>query len=116
MIRGACQQFRFKMPYNFEELKAIRITFWQENDNGDEDSVKITKEVLPSPDTESGYDWVQYNEKLLWISLDQTETLQFSVDKKAYVQLRASTQDGFVFASHVQAISVYPTKDETIFE
>ena len=116
MIRGTSQPFKFKMPYDFEELKTLRITFWQKDDNRNEDQVLIVKEVLPSADPESLYDWAQYDGKEVCVVLDQHETLQFSTDRKAYAQLKASTADGFVFASRIKPISVYPIKDEEIFE
>ena len=31
IIRGASQPFKFKMPYDFEEPKTLRITFWQKD-------------------------------------------------------------------------------------
>jgi hypothetical protein len=116
VIRGACQPFKFKMPYDFNDLKAVRVTIWQLDDNGDQDSVTITKEILPSPDMYSEYDWAQYHNKELYVTLDQYETLQFSSDRKGFVQLSGATIDGFVFKSFIETFSVYPTKDEAIFE
>ena len=37
VIRGACQQFKFKTPYTLDQLKTVRITFWQCDNNGTED-------------------------------------------------------------------------------
>ena len=46
MIRGACQQFKFKTPYPLSQLKTVRITFWQPNNDGTKDcSLPITKVI-----------------------------------------------------------------------
>ena len=39
VIRGACQQFKFKTPYTLDQLKTVRITFWQCDNNGTKDKV-----------------------------------------------------------------------------
>ena len=45
-------------------------------------------------------------------SLTAEETFRFSDTRKAYLQLRAQSQDGTVFGTKPQAITVYPMNDD----
>lgn len=108
MIRGTCQQFRFKSPYPLEQLKTVRITFWQKDDNGYDVEPIPTKLIADcSENSTPGF---------IYTTLNQSETLAFKSDRKAYVQFRALTVTGYAFASHKIPITVYPTKDETVLE
>ena len=49
-------------------------------------------------------------------SLNPEETSRFSDQLKAYVQLRAQTEDGITFASNQELITVYPINNEMIAE
>lgn len=107
MIRGACQQFKFKTPYTLDQLKTVRITFWQCDNNGTEDcELPITKDENSCTQDAQG----------IGVTLNQVETLSFSATSKAYVQFRGLTNDGFAFASRIMPINVYPVKDETVLE
>lgn len=109
MIRGACQQFKFKTPYTFAQLKTVRITFWQQGNEGTIDcSLPITKERKDCVE--------DINSKTINVTLNQVETLAFATDKKAFVQFRALTTDGFAFASKIMPLTVYPVKDDTVLE
>ena len=108
MIRGACQQFRFSTPYPLSQLKTVRITFWQKDDNGNDVEPIPTKLITDC--TENG------TPGFVYVTLDQSESFAFKSDRKAYVQFRALTTTGYAFASHIIPITVYPTKDETVLE
>ena len=107
LIRGASQQFRFVTPYFFSELKNITVTFKQYEDGRETVSIKKNK---------IDCEWIGQatQSKTIYVTLNQEETLRFSTTSKAYVQLRAVTENGFVFASRIQPLSVYSTLDETI--
>lgn len=108
MIRGACQQFRFRTPYPLEQLQTVRITFWQKDDSGND--VEPIPAKLKTDCTENG------TPGFVYVTLDQRETLAFKSDRKAYVLLRALPIAGCAFSSRIKPITVYPTKDETVLE
>ena len=49
-------------------------------------------------------------------NLNPEETSRFSDQLKAYVQLRAQTEDGITFASNQELITIYPINNEMIAE
>lgn len=109
MIRATCQQFRFKLPYTKEQVKKVRIIFWQEDNDGTEDCpLPIIKGI-----DDCGGDT---NSKELCVTLNQVETAAFETDRKAFVQFRGLTTDDFAFGSKPMFITVYPVKDDTILE
>jgi hypothetical protein len=105
LIRGACEQFKFKIPYTFDQLAKIEITFKQKKNDGS---------VLVITKTKDDCDPVHITSKTVYAKLNQEETLRFSTDTKAEVQWRALTTDGFPFSSKIKQITVYPTLSETI--
>ena len=104
MIRGTTQQFRFKLPYNIDQIESVKITFWQNDNNG-----PSADRPLPIIKTLQHCD-SSNNE--LYITLNQEETLRFSDDKKAFAQIRIRTLQGFVAASKLKEIIVYPLHDD----
>ena len=106
MIRGTTSQFKFKIPYKFDELTNVMIKFWQPgNTNQNFPIVKTLQSCSRG--------------KLiteLFVSLTQTETLMFDDDKKGYVQLRARLLDGTVFASKQCKFTIYQAQDNSLFE
>lgn len=110
MIRGTNAQFKFNLPYNFSELESAKITFWQPENAGPSTDrplpiVKILAQCAPTNVP---------NE--LSITLNQEETLRFSEERKAYVQLRAVTLDGTPIASLKKQLTVYPVYDDTVLD
>lgn len=110
MIRGTNAQFKFQLPYKFSELERVKITFWQPDNNGPAIDrplpiIKVLGQCSPSNIP---------NE--LYVTLNQEETLRFADDRKAYVQLRASTIEGIPIASLKQSITVYPVYDDSILD
>lgn len=108
MIRGTNAQFKFNLPYNYTELKIVKITFWQSDNPGPTNSrplpiIKVLEQCSPTN---------RPNE--LSITLNQEETLRFSDKKKAYVQLRAQAIDGTTIASPQKQIIVEPIYDDSI--
>lgn len=104
MIRATSQQFRFTIPYDISEVDTASIMFWQEADNNATEEIFIEKtfedcEVLDS--------------NILSVTLHAEETAQFSTDRKAYVQLKAITNDGFTFGSRTKQLTVYPMKEKS---
>ena len=109
MIRGANAQFKFKLPYNYDDLNVAKIIFWQKGNSGPDATrplpiIKNLEQCAPSSDIP--------NE--LNVILNQEETLRFSDKNKAYVQLRATSIDGSTFASKEELITVYPLYDDSI--
>lgn len=105
MIRGACEQFKFKIPYTFDQLAKIEITFKQKQNDGT---------ILTITKTEADCTVIYAKSKVVYTKLTQEETLQFSTDTKAEVQWRALTIDDFPFSSKIKKITVYPTLSEAI--
>lgn len=109
MIRGTCQQFKFKIPYQLSQLKTVRITFWQPDNEGTEDcALPITKVLTDCTEDAAS--------RTVYVTLNQVETLAFNTDEKAFVQFRALTTDGFAFGCKKKPITVYPIQDDTVLE
>ena len=104
MIRGTSAQFKFKLPYSYDDLSAVKIAFWQTNDKGINEII-VTKTLA---DCKGGDD---PNE--LSVTLQDWETDDFSDRKKAYVQLKGRTKNN-VFASEQEQITIYPMHDKII--
>ncbi len=106
MIRGTTAQFRFKMPYTFEQLDWATVKFWQEGNNGTPAApLPITKKLGQCTETDDPHE--------LCVSLTSEETMRFSDKRKAKVQLRAHA-DGSTFASRETLITVYPINDDIV--
>ena len=55
MIRGTNQDFKFKMPYEYKDVPLITVTFWQNGNDGPEESrplpiIKYHDDCEPSKD------------------------------------------------------------------
>lgn len=102
MIRGTTQQFKFKLPYKAADVEKFVVVFTQpDNTRASEyGPLPIRKESVITSD-EDPYE--------VSVTLLESETLRFSADHKAYVQLRGKTKvEGQIFASMPEPISVYP--------
>ena len=110
MIRGTNQEFRFKLSCPFEEVAALRIVFWQDNYNGPAKYrplpiIKVKEQCSPCSDPYQ-----------CSITLNQEETLRFTENRKAKVQLRGVTEDGRPIATKERLITVYPVHDDSIID
>ena len=110
MIRGTNAEFRFKLPYDFSELSVIQITFWQDNNDGPSNTrplpiVKV-KEQCSQGDQPN----------ICRVILHQEETLRFTDQRKAKIQLRGVTAAGVPFASPQRLITVYPVYDDSVLD
>ena len=101
MIRGTTAQFEFKIPCdNLGDLEWVAIKFWQDGNPGtNEAPLPIIKRESQCSMEKPG---------ILCVSLSAHETMRFSDDNKAKVQLTARKWGGTQFASHEQSITVYP--------
>lgn len=107
MIRGTNQQFKFSIPYNFDDLTDVKIAFWQEENSGTEDyALPIIK--TKNDCTANAFGTVMY------VTLNSKESLAFVVDRKAFVQMRATTVDGFTFGCRKKPFTVYPINEELL--
>lgn len=105
MIRGTTAQFKFKLPYSYDELKNITIKFWQPNNPSDSLPILKYKNHCTEKDK---------NE--IYVSLRPSETALFSDKYKAKLQLRAQPNIGAPFGSKEQLITVYPMPDDIIID
>ena len=109
MIRGTSQQFKFYLPYTKSQLSTVKITFKQPENDGTQDCplpiVKVLADCIGDSDS-----------KEITVTLGQVETLAFSTDRKAWVQFRGVTTDGFAFASKLMPITVYQVLDEEVLQ
>jgi hypothetical protein len=114
MIRGTTAQFKFKLPYNKNNVLLAEAKFWQEgNARGLERDCplplrKSYKKQVSEGNVVTQYPWNWLDDYTLVVRLGQRETLTFSDKYKARAQLRIRTSDGLVFASAQQIINVYP--------
>ncbi len=108
MIRGTTETFKFKLPCSCNEIKSVKIVFWQEGNNGPSKDrpLPIVKVLSQCTTTESPQE--------LAVILGQEETLRFSDKRKGKVQMRAYSESGACFACKPTLFNVYPIIDETI--
>ena len=111
MIRGTTAQFRYKLPYSFDEIETLTVTFWQPGNGGPslERPLPITKTKLHG-DIEP----LPGNKYVAIASLTKEETLRFATDRKAKMQLQGQTMSGIDFASKEKYITVYPVVDGSV--
>lgn len=105
MVRGSATQFKFKMPYLYDELEWITIKFWQTNNPNT--SLPITKYKSNCSEPAS-YE--------ICVSLSASETARFSDKYKAKVQLRTKPFAGEPFGSREHLVTVYPMRDDIMEE
>ena len=110
MIRGTTAQFKFKLPYNVSEIGLIKITFWQENYNGPD-----ATRPLPIVKTLKQCNYCDSPNEVT-VKLNKEETLRFSDERKAYVQIQGKTIDRVAFAGKKSEIMVYPIYDDSILD
>jgi hypothetical protein len=109
VIRGTSEQFQFKIPYKYEDVQFVEITFWQDDVVGTMDSPFPIKKHLSACEDTTGTN-------VLILTLQPNETLRFTDKKKAYVQLSGCTLEGSMFSSRKSIITVYPTYVDNIFD
>ena len=105
MIRGTTAQFKFKLPYSYDELSSITIRFWQPGNSNDS---------LPILKYKSNCEERVANE--IYVSLRPSETALFSDKYKAKMQLRAQPYIGAPFGSKEVLVTVYPMPDDIIID
>ena len=106
MIRGTTAQFKFKLPYAYDNLEWITITFWQPGNPNFTSITKRKSECSPVVGTTE-----------ICTSLSCAETATFSDKYKAKVQLRAQPLYALQeapFGCKAQTITVYPMTDDLI--
>ena len=110
MIRGGNCEFRFNLPYRFEDLVTVQIHFWQDGYNGPSNNrplpiLKILEQCRQGK-----------NPTELSVTLHQEETLRFTEKRKARTQLRAMTKDGIPIISKEQLFTVYPSYNDAVLD
>ena len=110
MIRGTTAQFKFTMPYNFSDVAIANITFWQNEYYGPDKTrplpiIKILEQCSQGSSS-----------KELVVTLNKEETLRFTDERRAYVQMLAETIDGMAFGSNTTMITVYPVHNDNILD
>ena len=110
MIRGGSIGFRFALPCQCQDLKSIKFICGQTNNGGPsaDRPLPIVKALYQCQMVE--------NPPCLIVRLNQEETLRFSDKLKAYVQLRAETNDGSPIVCRKHYINVYPVEDDSILD
>ena len=107
MIRGTTAQFKFLLPYNRNDISKATIVFWQDgNDGTAEAPLPIYKSLEQCLTTN--------NPREISVTLSKSETLRFSEERKACVQLTATTLEGTRFGSKQELITVYPIFDDSV--
>lgn len=105
MIRGTTAQFKFKLPYSYDELTSITIRFWQPGNPST--SLPIFKYKTNCEERVK---------KEIYVSLRPSETALFSDKYKAKFQLTAQPGVGAPFGSKEQLVTVYPMPDDIIID
>lgn len=109
VIRGTTKTFKFQIPYNFDDISNLNVTFWQEGYNGPADNRK-----LPIIKIKQDCRWSAENNEIS-VTLQPEETARFLDDRKAYTQLSATTESNLRFASLKEEITVYPIYNDSPF-
>lgn len=110
MIRGTTAQFKFKIPYDFNSLSVVKITFWQKNYNGPDETRPLPIIKVLSQCSQGS------SSKELLVSLNKEETLRFTDTRKAYVQIIAEVVGGISFGNSPETITVYPVHNDAILD
>lgn len=110
MIRGTNAEYRFDLSCEFDDLKQVRVTFWQDGNYGPAENrplpiIKVLAQCRPGN-----------NSKQLSVVLNREETLRFSEIRKAYVQFWGETLDGTPIASFEKQFTVYPIADDSVLD
>lgn len=105
MIRGTNAQFRFEIPYDFDDVEYINIHFWQDGNSGPSEN-----RPLPIIKTKSDCTWLE-SDKQIVVRLAPEETARFMDDRKAITQYSGTTFSGVRFANKQYLITVYPLHD-----
>lgn len=110
MIRGATTQFKFKLPRKFEEFKSIKITFWQNENNGPSvvRPLPIVKVKAQCISNDSG--------DQCKVKLSAEETLRFSDERKAFVHFYGVTVDGLSYPGKTREITIYSNPHNDVLE
>lgn len=103
MIRGTTAQFKFQLPYKVDDITMATIRFWQPGNNN------FTPIIRTKSNCEASAD----DPMELCVSLNPSDTQQFSTKYKGRVQLIAQC-GGTVFGSRPKLFTVYPMDDEMI--
>ena len=98
-------QFKFKLPYSYDEIETLTIRFWQPGNP--DDSLPIIKHKNNCSERV---------EKEIYVSLRASETAVFSDKYKAKMQLRAQPYLGAPFGSKEHLVTVYPMPDDIIID
>jgi hypothetical protein len=108
MIQGTTAHFRFTLPCSYQEVTSAKITFWQEyNDGPSTDRPLPIVKVLAQCTTSE-------NPNEICVSLTPEETSRFTVIRKAYTQMSATTIEGSVIANVPQELTVYPLYENDV--
>ena len=110
MIRGTTAQFRFETPYDFSQLDRLTIIFWQDGNTG-----PATNRPLPITKYKTDCRWSSTDNQII-VSLEPEETARFFDDRKAKVQMFATTTSNIRFGSDQQDITVYPAYSDDVWE
>lgn len=110
MIRGTTAQFKFEIPYDWNTVANANVVFWQDGNDGPDET-----RPLPIRKIKGDCVWIA-SDKMVTVTLQPEETARFSDDRKAKVQLSATTFSGIRFASEQQDIVVYPIYLDDVWE
>ena len=105
MVRGTAAQFKFKLPYSYDELVSITIKFWQPGNPSN---------LLPIFKYKANC--AERAKREIYVSLRPSETALFSEAYKAKLQLIAQPVVGAPFGSKERLITVYPMPDDMIVD
>ncbi len=111
MIRGTTAQFKFEIPYDWVDIKTANVIFWQDGNEG-----PTATRALPIIKTKTNNDlsWDAIN-KQVSVTFAPEETARFEDDRKAKIQLTATTNSDIRFASEQQLVTVYPIYGDDSF-
>lgn len=116
MIRGTTAPFKFNIPYPFNEVSKIVATFKQKHNTGIGNPLPIIKiyDVSHEASRNDGFAAQEPTSTEVHISLNPEETLRFSDQEKAYVQIQVYYQDRNIsVASLPEKVTVYPVFNDT---
>ena len=108
MIRGTTATFKFKLPYELQDISWVNVVFWQDGYTGTLGSSSPIKKEFTNEK-----DFQDITSKELVVTLSGADTRAFTDKLRGKVQLKGfSAKHSVSFGSKPQTFTVYPMDDK----
>lgn len=110
IVRGATKEHTFNLPFKYDLIDYLIITYTQENH-------KILTKEFSKEKSEIEFKVAEFDRSLVYYTLSEDETLKFKADIPVYVQLKAAFSDDHrIITSEIYEVEVIDQLNtDTIF-